>query len=228
MTAQPRSKTLKLGRQFFGVVSGIVEEIVDPDKEGRIKVSFRWFDEGTVTEWCRIAHLYAGKGFGTFFVPEKGTEVAIGFVHGDLREPIVLGGLYNRKLKPATDRQEDHDKDEKQIRTRAGHRITFVDTDKKRRIEIETGKGRKVVLDDDNDHIEITTGKGQRIFLDGSGKILVDAKSIELGGDAFKAVLGEALRSLFNSHTHPVGGGSTGTPTQQMGSGQLSDTVRLK
>ena len=225
---QQRSKTRKLENTFFGVVSGVVEEIVDPDKEGRIKVSFRWFDEGTVTEWCRIAHLYAGAGYGTFFVPEKGTEVAIGFVHGDLREPIVLGGLYNRKLKPATDRQENHDKDEKQIRTRAGHHITFVDTDKKHRIEIETGKGRKIVLDDDNDRIEITTGKGQRIVLDGNGKILIDAKTIELGGDSFKAVLGDALRSLFNSHTHPVGTGSTGTPTQQMGSGQLSDTVRLK
>ena len=68
----------------------------------------------------------------------------------------------------------------------------------------------------------------QRIVLDGKGKILIDAKTIELGGDSFKAVLGDALRSLFNSHTHPVGSGSTGTPTQQMGSAQLSDTVRLK
>ena len=75
-----RSKTRKLERTFYGVVSGVVEEIVDPDKEGRVKVSFRWFDEGTVTEWCRIAHLYAGPGFGTLFVPEKGTEEAIGFV----------------------------------------------------------------------------------------------------------------------------------------------------
>ena len=223
-----RSKTRKLERTFFGVVNGIVEEIVDPDKEGRIKVSFQWFDEGTVTEWCRIAHLYAGAGFGTFFIPEKGTEVAIGFVHGDLREPIVLGGLYNRKLKPATDRQEDEHKDEKQIRTRAGHHLTFIDTAKKQRIEIETARGRKLVLDDANDRIEITTGKGQRIVLDGNGKILIDAQSIELGGDSFKAVLGEALRTLFNSHTHPVGGGNTGTPNQTMGSGELSDTVRLK
>ena len=223
-----RSKTRKLERTFYGVVSGIVEEIVDPDKEGRIKVTFRWFDEGTVTEWCRIAHLYAGPGFGTFFVPEKGTEVAVSFVHGDLREPIVIGGLYNRKLKPATDRQTDEDKDEKQIRTRAGHHLTFVDTANKQRIEIETSRGRKVVLDDANDRIEITTAKGQRIILDGNGKIVIDANAIELGGDSFKAVLGDALRTLFNTHTHPVGGGSTGMPTQQMGNSELSDTVRLK
>jgi uncharacterized protein involved in type VI secretion and phage assembly len=223
-----RSKTRGLERHFFGVVTGVVEEIVDPDKEGRIKVSFRWFDEGTVSEWCRIAHLYAGDGFGTFFVPEKGTEVAVGFVHGDMREPMILGGLYNRKLKPATDRQEDNDKDEKQIRTRAGHHITFVDTDKKHAIIIESNAGNRVELDDENHRIEIKTDKGQRVVLDGEGKIIIDAKTIEIGGSSFKAVLGDALKQLFNSHTHPVGSGSTGTPTQQMGSSELSDTVRLK
>lgn len=238
------------GRQFHGVFSGVVEDIVDPDKEGRIKVSFPWFDDGTVSEWCRVAQLYAGPGFGTFFVPEAGTEVAVGFAQGNMREPIILGGLYNRKHKPATDRQRDEQKDEKQIRTRGGHRVTLDDTSEKQKIVIETtaghrlelvdpGKdparvrleskrGHEVLLDDASGRIEITTSGGQRILLDEQGKIVIEADTIELGGAGFKAVLGEALRDLFNSHTHPVGGGNTGTPTQTMGGTQLSSTVRLE
>ena len=65
-------------RRFYGVVEGIVEEIVDPDKEGRVKVKFPWYDDDTVTEWCRVRQLYAGPGYGTFFVPEKGDEVLVG------------------------------------------------------------------------------------------------------------------------------------------------------
>ena len=216
-------------KPYYGVASGVVEEIVDPDKEGRIKVRFGWFDDGTVTEWCRVAQLYAGSKFGAFFVPEKGTEVVVAFVHGDLREPIILGGLYNRKIKPATDRQKDETKDEKVIRTRAGHELKFVDTKQKEKV-ILTSKGghRLEMTDGDNGTIEIRTDKGQRIVLDDRGTITIDAKSIVLGDESFKAVLGEAMRDLFNRHTHPNNPGSTLPPNQQMGDGELSSTVRLK
>lgn len=214
---------------YYGVASGIVEEIVDPDKEGRIKVSFKWFDDGTVTKWCRCAQLYAGSRFGAFFVPEKGTEVVVAFVHGDMREPIILGGLYNRKLKPATDRQKDDEKDEKLIRTRAGHQLLFVDTEKKEKIVLQSKGGHRLELTDgDNGTIEIRTDKGQRIVLDDRGTITIDAKTIVLGGDSFKAVLGEAMRDLFNRHTHPNNPGSTLPPNEKMGATELSSTVRLK
>ncbi|MFN0251507.1 MAG: phage baseplate assembly protein V [Kofleriaceae bacterium] len=214
---------------FYGVVSGIVEKNIDPDKEGRIKVSFKWFDDGTITKWCRCAQLYAGSKFGAFFVPEEGTEVLVAFMHGDMREPVILGGLYNRKLKPATDRQKDEEKDEKLIRTRGGHQLLFVDTQRKEKVVLQTKGGHKLEMTDGDDGtIEIKTDKGQRIVLDDHGKITIDAKTIVLGGDSFKAVLGEAMRDLFNKHTHPNNPGSTLPPNQQMGDSELSGTVRLK
>ena len=56
------------------------------------------------SDWCRVVQPYAGNGYGAVFVPEKGDEVLVAFVHGDMRFPIVIGGLYNGKDKPPTAR----------------------------------------------------------------------------------------------------------------------------
>ena len=50
----------------------------------------------------RRASSYAGNGYGSFFVPEVGDEVLVAFVQGDMRYPIILGGLYNGEDKPPT------------------------------------------------------------------------------------------------------------------------------
>ena len=41
MTIPPRA--FGLDKRFFGVVSGICSDNVDPEHEGRIKVTFPWF-----------------------------------------------------------------------------------------------------------------------------------------------------------------------------------------
>ena len=165
-----KSMARALDRRFYGVVEGIVEEIVDPDKEGRVKVSFPWYDDATVTEWCRVRQLYAGAGYGTFFVPEKGDEVLIAFVHGDMRLPIILGGLYNGKDKPPTDRQHDDKKNEKVIRTKAGHCLVFDDTKDKEKIVLTSKRGHVVELHDkDGDgkrFVTVRSTKGHELALD--------------------------------------------------------------
>jgi uncharacterized protein involved in type VI secretion and phage assembly len=198
-----------LDRRFYGVVEGIVEEIVDPDKEGRIKVSFPWYDEGMVSEWCRVSQLYAGSGYGAFFVPEKGDEVLLAFVHGDMRLPMILGGLYNGKDKPPTDRQDDDDKNHKLIRTKAGHSLLFDDTKDKEKIVLTTKgghvlelhdpdkdgnklvslrskKGHELKLDDKDgeEKVTLTSKGGQSITLDvQSGEITIKADTITLDSD---------------------------------------------
>jgi len=41
--------------------------------------------------WARISTLDAGKQRGTFFRPEIGDEVIVGFLNDDPRYPVVLG-----------------------------------------------------------------------------------------------------------------------------------------
>jgi uncharacterized protein involved in type VI secretion and phage assembly len=218
-------------RRFYGVVEAVVVDIVDPEKEGRIKVRFPWYDEGTVTEWARVGQMYAGPGYGAFFVPEKDDEVLVAFVHGDMRMPMILGGLYNGKDKPPTHRQEDDAKNEKMIRTKAGHMLLFDDTKDKEKIQLLTSGGHLLSLDDAGHRITVRTSGGQAIVMDAndgsitlSGVTLtLNASSISIGdAPTDRVVLGDKLMALFNSHVHPVGTGTTGPPVTPMSTAQLS------
>ena len=157
-------------RRFFGVVEGLVVEIVDPDKQGRIKVRFPWYDDGSITEWCRVRQLYAGPGYGSFFVPEIDDEVLIAFIHGDMRLPIVLGGLYNGRDKPPSDRQADDHKNEKLIRTKAGHVLCFDDTRDKEKIRLVTRGGHECEMHDkDKDgkqFLSVRSRKGHQLYFE--------------------------------------------------------------
>ena len=170
------TQSTKTNRRF-GVVEAIVVDVSDPAKEGRVKVQFPWFDENMVSDWCRVNQFYAGPDSGAFFVPELRSEVLIGFIHGDMRQPIVLGCLYNGVDKPATHR--DKNRDEKQLLTKSGHRITLVDTEGEERIEIvDKSKSHSIIISSKDNGITITSK---------DGTLTLAAKRIEIKADeAFK------------------------------------------
>jgi phage baseplate assembly protein gpV len=64
----------------------------------------------------------AGSNYGFYFMPEVGDEVLVAFIQGDMRLPVILGGLYNGVDKPPA----QHPK-LRRIQSVNGHRITFVD-----------------------------------------------------------------------------------------------------
>lgn len=198
----PRARSTD--RRYYGVVEAIVVEN-DGDDEGRVKVKFPWFDGGaTVTEWCRVSQLYAGGGYGAVFVPEKDDEVLVAFIHGDMRFPIVLGGLYNGVDKPPTARTDG--RDQKIIRTKAGH---------------------EVLLDDGKKEIRITTAEGGNVTVTATGeiklkakKVTVEADDIDLGAGAnHPLVFGDNLFTTYNTHTHASLGSP---PAPQLLPGDLS------
>ena len=166
MTDLPRA--LSLDRRLYGVCSGLVEDNDDPEREGRVRVRFPWFDDTTLSDWCRVMQPYAGSGFGATFVPETGSEVLVAFVHGDMNEPVVIGGLYNGLDKPPAYR-EGTTQDVKMIRTPAGHAVRLDDSAGARAIELQTAGGHDVVLDDQNRKITIRSSGGHSLVLDDNG-----------------------------------------------------------
>lgn len=160
------SRLQSLQRKLYGVCTAIVESVDDPDHEGRVTVRFPWLDDSTVSDWCRVAQVYAGNGYGTLFVPERGDEVLVAFVHGEMAEPIVLGGLYNGKDKPATYHDSRANKDQKLIRTKAGHQILLDDGSRSRQVEIKTAGGHVAGLDDQNQRAHFTTNGGHELVFD--------------------------------------------------------------
>jgi type VI secretion system secreted protein VgrG len=87
-----------------GVVVGPKGEEIYVDEYGRVKVQFHWDRQGKRDEnssgWIRVAQPWAGKQWGTLFVPRIGDEVLIEFVHGDMNRPYVIGSLYNGEDRP--------------------------------------------------------------------------------------------------------------------------------
>jgi type VI secretion system secreted protein VgrG len=80
-------------------VTGKAGEEIFTDQYGRIKVKFHWDQVGKNDEnascWIRVAHSWAGKQWGTFFLPRVGQEVVVTFLEGNPDRPLVTGSVYN-------------------------------------------------------------------------------------------------------------------------------------
>jgi phage baseplate assembly protein V len=175
-----------LDRRLYGVFTGIVEDNEDPEHEGRVKVRIPWLDDATVSDWCRVMQPYAGPNYGAVWIPEKKCEVLVALWHGDMNEPVVLGGVYNGKDKPPVYKDQTK-QDVKMLRTKAGHTIRLDDSSQTMAIEIQTLGGHDIFLDDQNQKITISTPLGQQLVLDdnaqqlelssvgGVGKVTIDA-----------------------------------------------------
>ncbi|MCX4241901.1 type VI secretion system Vgr family protein [Paraliomyxa miuraensis] len=81
------------------LVTGPAGEEIHTDVHGRIKVSFHWDriqpqDDGSSC-WVRVAQMWAGPGWGTWFLPRIGMEVVVEFLDGNPDRPLVTGCVYN-------------------------------------------------------------------------------------------------------------------------------------
>ncbi len=96
------------GRGFADhLVIGLVTDNKDPDKLGRVKVRYPLLNDEVESGWARIAWGAAGKERGTVSLPHVNDEVAVGFEHGDVRRPVILGALFNGKDTPGADLVKD-------------------------------------------------------------------------------------------------------------------------
>ncbi|MBD8121362.1 type VI secretion system tip protein VgrG [Pseudomonas lutea] len=112
-TAMPRQQEFRApcntprpvvhGPQTARVVGKRGEEIWT-DSYGRIKVQFHWDREGKDDEnsscWIRVAQGWAGKRWGSVFLPRVGQEVIVSFLEGDPDRPLITGSVYNAEVMP--------------------------------------------------------------------------------------------------------------------------------
>ena len=81
-------------------VTGPAGEEIHTDKYGRIRASFHWEREGHDSCWMRVLQSWAGKQWGTQFIPRVGMEVVVNFLEGDPDRPLVVGCVYNADNMP--------------------------------------------------------------------------------------------------------------------------------
>ena len=81
-------------------VTGPSGEEIHTDEYARIRVQFHWEREDKKSCWSRVLQSWAGKKWGTQFIPRIGMEVVVEFLEGDPDRPIVTGCVYNADYMP--------------------------------------------------------------------------------------------------------------------------------
>jgi uncharacterized protein involved in type VI secretion and phage assembly len=170
MTAYARSRSTD--KRFYGVAEALVTDVRN---DGQVKVTYPWFDDHMESEWARVVQFFAGPGHGAFFIPRINSEVLVAFIHGDMRFPVVLGGLFNGKdLPPGTGTDLDTHVRHFRIQTPKGHRISMLDPD-------APGAVGAVVIENSNgDSISMSTNGTMSIST--SGALELQGTVIRLNG----------------------------------------------
>ncbi|MFT7581162.1 MAG: hypothetical protein ACI9MR_002836 [Myxococcota bacterium] len=196
-----------LSRRIYGVVSGVVTDNKHPEGDYRVKVKFGWIrstdagdDEDYISSWARVTVLMGGGGRGFYCLPEVDDEVLVSFVHGDIRQPVVIGSMWNAKdampvgdaatgNKALTDPQGNDigiaaaavdnqaaggENNARFMTSRSGHTIMFDDTDGKESLQIISKTGHVIVMSDEKDNIAIQDASGEEyIVFDGANKKII-------------------------------------------------------
>ncbi|HBG06849.1 MAG: type IV secretion protein Rhs [Geobacteraceae bacterium GWC2_58_44] len=176
----------------IGVVTALQK---DPDGEDRIKVRLPVVSSVEEGIWARIATLDAGKDRGTFFRPEIGDEVVLGFLGDDPRHPVVLG-MCHSSAKPAPEAAKDANHRKGYV---SRSKMRFIFDDQKKVILLETPGGNKMTLSEADKGIVLSDQNGNKITLDDTGIKIESSKDLTL--KAAKEIKVEGMKVELKAQT---------------------------
>jgi uncharacterized protein involved in type VI secretion and phage assembly len=179
---EPEPEDEEQERRIYGVAPATVVSNVDEGGEGQVQVRFPWLP-GIEPCWARVAVLTAGKNRGTFFMPQENDEVLVAFHHGDIREPYIIGSLWNSQDTPPAKAPKDA-QTKWLIRTPKGHEIVL--DDEAQTITIRSKDKQRITVGPAK--IEIATDENKAtVTLDKNGTVSIQAQqSLELKADTIK------------------------------------------
>lgn len=177
-------------KRLYGVYPALVQSIVDPDQQGRVRVRLPWTPDSNgagYEAWARLATMMAGAERGTWFIPDPGDEVLVVFEGGDPRRAYVIGALWNGQDAPPEQMDSAGDNNKKTIVSRNNIRITLDDSQGQETVTIETPGGQQVTLQDGPGSVEITDSNGNRLSMASDGisltttrKLTIEASTIDI------------------------------------------------
>ncbi|MDI1446206.1 type VI secretion system tip protein TssI/VgrG [Polyangium sp. 6x1] len=98
--------------RVVGPASGLdLDQAVDVDEFGRVRVQFPWDREGLYNDnsscWIRVVEGWGGTGYGWLNLPRVGHELLVTFIEGDPDRPVLAGRVYNAE-KPVPYKLPEH------------------------------------------------------------------------------------------------------------------------
>lgn len=163
--------------EVSGLVIGTVKKIdADPKGEHLIQVEIPFNASSSAEIWARLSNFYATNGKGSFFLPEVGDEVVLGFLNDDPRDPVILGALYSSEISPP---YTANDKNSiKALVTKNDLTIEFNDKDEI--LTIKTAKGNTFILSDKDKSVTTQDQNGNKIVMNKDGISIVSTKDLTI------------------------------------------------
>lgn len=157
----------------IGVVTKLDE---DPEGQNKVQVSVPVLQADTEGVWARLATPYASESFGTFFIPDIGDEVVLGYFNDDPSNPVILGSMYSSSRKPPYDLTAENFT--KAIVTKEQLKLEF--DDEKKVITILTPGNNQIVISDDEKSIVLKDQNDNQVTLNEQGITLDSPKDIRI------------------------------------------------
>ena len=204
------SKPQPLG---MSLVIGVVTNNKDPDELGRVRVKYPWLSESDESAWARVVSPMAGDGRGFLYLPEVDDEVLIGFEHGDIHRPFVVGALWNGKDKLPMNASQavggDGKVNKRVLKSRSGHTVTLDDTAGGEEITIVDKTGNnKIIFHSPDNSMQIKV----------QGDLTIEAQ----GKITLKGTTGVEMSSMADFSIKGLTGVDVSSQTQLSLSGQVS------
>lgn len=173
------------GGRFYGVYPARVVDIEDGDGQGRVQIELPWSPdtgEDTYRAWARLATFMAGNNRGSWFIPDVGDEVLVGFEGGDPRYPYAIGALWNGQDSPPASMDGGGNNNEKTLRSRNGVKVTLMDEDGQESFTVETPGGQVLRLKDGPGEISISDSNSNTVTLDSGGITITASLKVTING----------------------------------------------
>lgn len=190
------------------LVVGPAGEEIHTDKYGRVKLQFHWDRQGRKDDkssrWVRVAHVWSGKEWGSFYIPRIGMEAVVEFIEGDPDRPLVVGTVYNSKNMPPVGLPAN--KTQRGLKTRSSkggspdtyNEFVFEDKKDVEFVRFHAEKDFQATIED----TEKRTVKGKK--RSGPGDTARSAK-IEKGDDVLDVESGHQKITISDNQTVKVG-----------------------
>lgn len=172
-------------KKIYGVTVATVLNNIDCTGQARVQLMLPWLPG--FTPWARLSNMMAGMGRGSFFVPMIGDEVLVAFNHGDVREPYVLGTLWNTMDRPPSLSPTDA-MTKRKIRTPLGHELDFDEA--LQSVTLSSNTFSTVTLDPMKAEIstplaKVSIGKAGDVTITAATKLTLEAPFIEIKATSF-------------------------------------------
>ena len=167
-----------MSRPMTGLTLAKVIDVEDPLQIGRVKLIYHTLGSEAPSDWVHVASISAAPDAGAWFMPEPDDVAVVGFIAGQMNQPIVLGFIWTGNGAPPAPSTK-----ERVFKSRKGHALTLSD-EAEDGILIEDAHGNKILMNKDGITIESSKEfklkAGSTALIEASGEATMKGSPIQL------------------------------------------------